>query len=71
MKTYYSISKFPGNQGKHFYNSFFKMHNINALYIPIGVNKDQFLNQYKQLLKTASGISVSMPYKQAVINLLD
>lgn len=71
MKNYYSISKFPGKQGEYFYNGFFKLHGIDAVYTPIGVDESQFAERYKELAKSACGISVSMPYKQTVINMLD
>lgn len=29
-----SLSQYPGKQGQYFYNSFFKLYNIQANYIP-------------------------------------
>lgn len=67
MKNFYSISSHPGKQGEYFYNSFFKLHGINACYTPIGCDVDNFDKTLYNLFSDAVGISVSMPFKQRVI----
>lgn len=72
MKQFYSLSKYPGTSGYYFYNSLFKLHHINAEYTPLGVAETEFQNTFQNLINHgASGISVSMPYKQRVIEHLD
>jgi shikimate 5-dehydrogenase len=69
MKKFYSISQYPGNTGKYFYSNFFKFYNFDAEYIPLGSsNVRQTLHE---TLPLASGISISMPFKQEVIELID
>ena len=72
MKKYYSLSKYPGNKGKHFYNSFFRLHKINAEYIPLGVSESDFEKTLITLKnENAVGISISMPYKNIILKYLD
>lgn len=70
MKKFISLSKYPGKMGKYFYTEFFKHYNIDATYEPrscedIKSGIDSALNEQ------VSGISVSMPFKQSVISLLN
>jgi shikimate 5-dehydrogenase len=72
MKHYVSVSKYPGKQGQYFYTSFFKLHNLDADYTPLAVTEESL----PEILHTARtngtcGISVSMPFKNAVIDYLD
>ena len=69
MKKFYSISKYPGNTGKYFYSNFFQYYNIDAEYIPLG--SDNFKQTFDEILSFASGISVSMPFKQEAIKFVD
>jgi hypothetical protein len=72
MKHYVSVSKYPGKQGQYFYTSFFKLHNLDADYTPLAVTEESL----PEILHTAKsngtcGISVSMPFKNNVIDYLD
>lgn len=72
MKQFISFSKYPSNNGKYFYTNFFKLHGINAEYTPLSATENTIFN----LIKTAvnqgvSGISISMPFKQKVLAILD
>ena len=72
MRNYYSISEYPGTTGSYYYNTFFKIHNIDATYSPVKATVDTFeqtLNELKS--KGAAGISVSMPFKHLVLKYLD
>jgi shikimate dehydrogenase len=71
MNTFYSISQYPGKTGTFYYNSFFKKYNIDAEYKALGVEPNSFENTINLLKTQAKGISVSMPYKNKVINYLD
>lgn len=71
MKNFYSLSEFPGKTGQYFYTEFFKLYHIDANYTPLGANKNNFELIFKSLLKDAAGISISMPFKQDVIEYLD
>jgi shikimate 5-dehydrogenase len=69
MKRYYSISQYPGTTGQYYYSWFFKQYSIDATYTPIGCLPDDFDRIVSELLlqPDTSGISVSMPYKSAII----
>ena len=69
MKKFYSISQYPGKTGKYFYSSFFNFHNLDNIYIPLGT--DDFNDTFLEILPKASGISISMPFKQKVISYLN
>ena len=69
MKKFYSISKYSGKTGKYFYSSFFDLHKLEYIYIPLG--SENFDDTFSQILSDASGISISMPFKQKVISYLD
>lgn len=70
MKLFYSISQHPGTTGEYFYNSFFKKFNIDATYKALGSNTADFNKLLDSLRKTANGISISMPFKNTVLNQL-
>jgi shikimate 5-dehydrogenase len=70
MKTFISLSNYPGSTGKYFYNKFFEYYSIDAEYIPKkSVNLKEDLE--KAILDNVSGISLSMPFKQEVLSYLD
>ena len=69
MKKFYSISQYPGKTGKYFYSSFFNLHKLDNIYIPLG--SENFHHTFTEVLSEASGISISMPFKQKVISYLD
>lgn len=73
MKKYYSISEYPGNTGKYFYNTFFKKYSLNSTYIPLAATVKNFDKTFNTIVSDNStlGISISMPFKQKVINFLD
>jgi len=70
MKKYISISQYPGQTGQYFYTEFFKHYNIDAVYEPRAATD---LNRAVEqaILDNVAGISVSMPFKQAVIEYLE
>lgn len=71
MKQYYSISQYPSKQGQYFYNSFFKLHNIDAVYTPIQADESNFDIIVKQLIENeAFGINISMPFKNKILKYL-
>lgn len=70
MKKFISLSKYPGKTGEYFYTEFFKYYNIDATYEPKACdNIEQSINDALQ--QNVSGISVSMPFKQTSISLLN
>jgi shikimate 5-dehydrogenase len=70
MKTFISLSNYPGSTGEYFYNKFFEYYNIDAVYIPKKcVNLKEDLEQ--AILDNVSGISISMPFKREVISYLN
>jgi shikimate dehydrogenase len=72
MKQFVSFSKYPSNNGKYFYTNFFKLYNINAEYNPLAATEDNILDMIKHAVsQKVTGISISMPFKQKVIPMLD
>ena len=73
MKQFYSLSQYPGKTGIYYYNLFFDKFGIDAAYTALACNPDEFEDTFKQLTSdhTTCGISVSMPYKNAVNYLCD
>lgn len=71
MTLFYSISQYPGKTGSYYYNAFFKKLNIDAEYIPLGANPENFEQILNSVKDTAVGISISMPYKHTVLNYLN
>lgn len=70
MKKFISLSKHPGTTGQYYYTKFFNQNNIDATYIPQGTdNLAQSLAV--ALEEEVDGISISMPYKQEIIQYLD
>jgi shikimate dehydrogenase len=72
MKQFVSFSKYPSNNGRYFYTNFFKLHNINADYNPLAATEDNILDMIKHAAsQKVVGISISMPFKQKVLDILD
>jgi shikimate 5-dehydrogenase len=72
MKQFVSFSKHPSNNGKYFYTNFFKLHNINAEYHPLAATEDNIHDMIKHAVSQGvTGISISMPFKQQVLTILD
>jgi len=71
MKTFYSISQYPGKTGFKFYNYFFNKYQMDARYVPVGCDPNNFTTTFNDLKSVASGISVSMPFKKEVLGYLD
>jgi shikimate dehydrogenase len=65
-----SLSQYPGRTGEYYYNNMFKLMNIDAEYTALACTdiKQSIAAAIKQGVR---GISISMPYKQQVIPLLD
>ena len=70
MKKYVSFSRYPGKVGEYFYSKFFEHYGISAVYEPQGTDNLQ-KSLEKAVMDDVAGISVSMPFKQTVLNLLD
>ena len=69
-KKFISISRYPGKQGYSFYSKFFEKYKIDASYTPIGT-LSLLPEITTQLKNDVQGISISMPFKKEVIQLLD
>lgn len=70
MKKFFSISQYPGKTGQHYYTKFFKIHNLDYVYEPLGSNN--LKSTLELVLKeNVSGISISMPFKKEILNYLD
>ena len=70
MKKYISLSQYPGKTGQYFYTEFFKHYNIDATYEPlVCTDIEQSIKQ--AIDNDVSGISISMPFKRAVIPLVN
>jgi shikimate 5-dehydrogenase len=69
-KIFISVAKNPGITGSKFYNSIFQKIKYDGIYIPIKCLKFVDLKNILKL-KFISGISVSTPYKNVIIKLLD
>lgn len=61
---FYSVSSKPGNFGATLYNTAFQALKINAVYLPVACEKNQFANFYKGMSLFANGLSISMPFKK-------
>ncbi len=70
-KLYFSIASKPGTFGSSLYNACFKAMDINAIYKPLKITptRDEDLaKKITSLWTVASGISVSMPFKEKIYN---
>ena len=69
-KLYVSISKNPGNTGARLHNNFFKHIKKNKLYLPLKIeNLKNFIKFAKDT--NIQGISISAPFKKAILKYLD
>ena len=64
-----SAAKNPGSAGTFFYNAMFKHHSIDARYDALRIS-DVFALEQLLTEKQYTGVSVSMPYKGAVLKFL-
>lgn len=65
-QQFFSLAKFPGTTGAFFYNYFFKYHGMDAEYLP--KKCDNLPEDLARIVQGGGkGISVSMPFKEAVI----
>lgn len=70
MKKFISLSAYPGTTGQYFYTQFFQHYGIDATYEPRGT--DNLARSLSHALEEQiDGISISMPYKNTVIQYLD
>ena len=65
-----SISKNPGTSGSKFHNTGYRLLNLNYLYLPLKFNS---LDNLRIILTKLNirGCSVSMPFKEKIVRLLD
>lgn len=70
MKKFISLSQYPGKTGYYYYTKFFQKYNLPYTYEPRGsTDLKSSINQ--ALSENVSGISISMPFKQQIIDYLD
>lgn len=70
MKKFISLSQYPGKTGEYFYTEFFKHYNIDASYTALACT-DVKKSIQQAIADNVSSISISMPFKRAVIPMLD
>jgi shikimate dehydrogenase len=70
MKKFISISQYPGRTGQYFYAKFFEHYGVDAKYEARAAT-DLAQGIVHALEEDVAGISVSMPYKKAIIEFLD
>jgi len=70
MKQFFSLSQFPGRNGESYYNSMFARFGMDHTYtaLPCTNLEESIIDLVKC---GASGISISMPFKYEILNLLD
>ena len=69
MKKFFSVSQYPGKTGEYYYNTFFKSLGLPYTYTALKcIDIKKTINELITI--KASGISVSMPFKNTVIDLL-
>ena len=70
MKKFISLASSPGKTGQYFYTAFFNYYDIDATYTPYKTSnlKQSILDA---LSNGIDGISITMPFKNSVISLLD
>lgn len=70
MKKFISLSQYPGKTGQYFYTEFFKHYDIDATYTPLAcADVEQSIRQ--AIEQGVNGISISMPFKNSVIPLVN
>ena len=69
-KIFFSVSSNPGNTGTKLHNSCYEILGLNCIYLPLKITK---LNSVKQILLNLNfrGCSVSMPFKEKLVNFMD
>lgn len=70
MKKYISLSQYPGKTGQYFYTKFFEYYNFDAEYEPRGTDNLAY-SLARALEENVSGISISMPFKNEILQYLD
>ena len=70
---FFSLARVPGNSGATFYSEAFHEHDINAVYLPQKMESEGDLAAFIESIRVLNicGCSVSMPFKESVIHLLD
>lgn len=70
MSQFFSLSKYPGKTGEHFFNSMFKKFNMSHTYTALAC--DNITDGVREMKACdAAGFSVSMPYKTDVMREID
>lgn len=69
-KIYGSFSKIAGNNGNLFFNKYFQLYDINAIYKSFSIVDIKDAVKAAKTLKF-SGFAVSMPFKKQIIKFLD
>ena len=69
-KIFFSMAINPGNTGAKLHNSLFKILELNNIYLPLKVKNNTVA---KNILKNFnfSGCSLSMPFKESLISVID
>lgn len=68
--NFYSLSQHPGKTGEKFYRAMFKKHHLSHSYTAQGTNDVK--GSIQSLISLgADGISISMPFKKEVLDILD
>ena len=70
MKKFVSLAQYPGTTGSYYYNKFFEYYQISAEYSAVRC-LDIVSAIESAIADGVSGISVTMPYKQTVLSMLD
>lgn len=70
MKQFQSLAQYPGTTGTYYYNKFFEYYGIAAEYSAVKC-LDIVSGIESAIAAGVSGISVTMPYKQSVLSMLD
>jgi shikimate dehydrogenase len=69
-QQFVSLAQYPGTTGTYYYNRFFEYYGISAEYSAVKC-LDIFAGIELCVQQDVSGVSVTMPYKQSVLNILD
>ena len=70
MMKFQSLAQYPGTTGSYYYNKFFEYYGISAEYSAVKC-LDIASGIESAVAAGVSGISVTMPYKQSVLSMLD
>lgn len=66
---FYSLSQYPGKTGEFYYNSFFKKLNLPFTYTALACT--DLATSVAEMKQKAAGFSVSMPFKEKILDFLD